>query len=318
MVASTYERETAALDAYSQAIVTAAERVGPAVVKVETGRARQGREGGEGLGSGVIYSSAGYILTNAHVVQGARRVTVTLPDGRSFPAGVLGAEPAQDLAVLRVGGAGLPVAELSSAPLRKGQLVVAIGNPFGLDFTVTAGVVSALDRALPVGPGQKLEHLIQTDTPINPGNSGGPLVDVQGRVVGITTAVLPFAQGLGFAIPTDTAYGVIGRVVEAHQRSLAGSTLGISGLDVNLDAAAQERNGLLQRSGVLLLEVAREGAAARANLRSGDILLSLEGRPVENVAGLREVVQALKGSAATWRVSFLRDGSRRQVTVVPA
>lgn len=318
---STAVQEAEALDAYSQAITTAAERVGPAVVKVETGRSAQqdwmGRNGPvEGIGSGVIYSSDGHILTNAHVVAGASRVLVTLPDGRKLPAGVLGAEPNQDLAVLRVAESRLPVAELNATPLRVGQLVVAIGNPYGLDFTVTAGVISALERTLPLDNNRKLEHLIQTDTPINPGNSGGPLVDVRGRVVGITTAILPFAQGLGFAIPTSSAYAVIGRIIEAHRRSIAQGTLGISGLDLKLEDAIVQHNRLGQRSGVLLLEVAPNGAAARASLRSGDVILALDDQRTETVGALRKAVQSLKGRSP-WRVAFLRDGRQRQVSLVP-
>ncbi|MEM8530175.1 MAG: trypsin-like peptidase domain-containing protein [Chloroflexota bacterium] len=317
---NTATQEHEALDAYSRAITTAADRAGPAVVKVETNQGRNQPQGRgmppQGIGSGVIYSSDGAILTNAHVVAGSSRVTVTLPDGRSLPAGVIGAEPAQDLAILRVGVKGLPVAQLSTAPLRIGQLVVAIGNPYGLDFSVTAGVVSAFGRSFPLTHDQKLEHLIQTDTPINPGNSGGPLVDVQGRVVGITTAILPYAQGLGFAIPSTTAYDVIARISEQHRKGLHRGTLGISGLDIGIDEGTQRQQQLKQRSGVLLLEVAPGGAAAKASLRTGDILLSMSDRPVENVGALRKVVQALRGKGP-WRVNFLREGRRRSVTVTP-
>ncbi len=315
-------KEAEALDAYSQAITTAAERAGPAVAKVETGRGgRQvwpwrGDQHPRGVGSGVIYSSDGYILTNAHVVADASRVTITLPDGRALPAGVIGAESAYDLAVLRVAANRLPVAELSAAPLRVGQLVIAIGNPYGLDFTVTTGVVSALDRSLPIGPNQKLDQLIQTDTSINPGNSGGPLVDVHGRIVGITTAILPFAQGLGFAISASTAYEVIGRITERHRQSIAKGLLGISGLDLEIDASIVRQNNLQQSNGVLLLEVAPGGAADRASLRGGDILLDIEERKIETVAALREAVQALK-HRRPWRVTFLRDGRRRTVSLIP-
>jgi S1-C subfamily serine protease len=314
---STSIDESAALDAYSLAITTAAERAGPAVVKIETGRGgRQpdGRPGPqEGLGSGVIYSSDGHILTNAHVVAGATRVLVSLPDGQRLQAGVLGSEPAKDLAVLRVADGRLPVAQLSAAPLRVGQLVVAIGNPFGLDFTVTAGVVSTL----PTGPGQQLEQLIQTDTPINPGNSGGPLVDVQGRVVGITTAIVPWGQGLGFAVPTATAYEVIGRITQRHREAIGKGALGISGLDTTIDEELARQSGAERRRGVLLLEVAPGGAAEQASLRGGDILLSIEDRPVESVDALRGAVQALRGTSP-WRVGFLREGRRRSVSLRPA
>lgn len=307
------------MDAYSHAITTAAERAGPAVVKVETGRGEQrGRGPGQGVGSGVIYSSDGYILTNAHVVAGASRVKVTLPDGRSLPAGVIGAQPERDLAVLRVGNDGLPVAELSAAPLRVGQLVVAIGNPYGLDFTVTAGVISALGRSLPLDRNTKLGQLIQTDTSINPGNSGGPLVDVQGRVVGITTAILPYAQGLGFAIPISTALDVIAQITSAHRQGLSRGLLGISGLDVRLaDLDVNSSAAAGQESGVLLLEVAPGGAAARASLHSGDILLALGDHKIATVDALRQAVQALKGSSP-WAVSFLRAGRRRQVALIPS
>jgi serine protease Do len=311
--------EQKAFDAYSHAVMTAAERAGPAVVKVEIGHgsARRDSGHGQGIGSGVIYSSAGYILTNAHVVAGASRVVVTLPDGRSLPAGVIGAQPERDLAVLRVGQGGLPVAELYAAPLRVGQLVIAIGNPYGLDFTVTAGVVSALNRSLPLDQNTKLSQLIQTDTPINPGNSGGPLVDVQGRVVGITTAILPFAQGLGFAIPAGTALDVIGQLTEHHRQGISRGTLGISGLDVRLDDVTQRSQHLDQSSGVLLLDVAPDGSAARASLHSGDIILSLGEHKTDTIEALRKAVQALKGSSP-WRVSFLRAGRRRRVSLVPA
>ncbi|HNP69611.1 MAG TPA: trypsin-like peptidase domain-containing protein [Kouleothrix sp.] len=303
------------MDAYSHAITTAAERAGPAVVKVETGRGAQ-RGRGQGIGSGVIYSSEGYILTNAHVVAGASRVQVTLPDGRVLPAGVIGARPERDLAVLRVGQGGLPVAELYAAPLRVGQLVVAIGNPYGLDFTVTAGVVSALNRSLPLDRSTTLGQLIQTDTPINPGNSGGPLVDVQGRVIGITTAILPYAQGLGFAIPIGSALDVIGQLTEAHRQGIGRGVLGISGLDVPIGDDLRRALTLEQPSGVLLLEVAPGGAAARASLHSGDIILSLGDHRTDSVDALRQAVQSLKGRSP-WPVSFLRDGRRRRVSLVP-
>lgn len=313
----TQERE--ALDAYSHAITTAAERAGPAVVKVETDRSRtrSGTKARHGLGSGVLYSSDGFILTNAHVVAGASHVNITFADGRTMPAGILGAEPERDLAILRIAAQGLPVAHLHPSPLRVGQLVVAIGNPYGLDFTVTAGVVSALGRTLPIDHTTKLDHLIQTDTPINPGNSGGPLVDVQGRVVGITTAILPFAQGLGFAIPISIAFDTISRVSERHRQHLRQSILGISGLDIDIDETIRRTHQINQHSGVLLLEVAPGSAAAHASLHRGDIILAISDHPTKNISTLRTAVQALQGSSL-WRISFLRDGRRCHVSLVPA
>src|SRR5512146_2251190 len=201
-------QEVEALDSYSTLVNQAAERVGPAVVKIETTSARQGQPG-QGQGSGVLFRRDGQILTNAHVVHGAGKITVTLADGRHFEGAVIGADRARDIAAVRIGARDLPVAELSERPLRVGQLVIAVGNPYGLNWTVTAGVVSALNRTLDMPGVRKMTNLIQTDTSINPGNSGGPLVDSQGRVVGITTAMMPMAQGLGFSIPLDTVKSAI-------------------------------------------------------------------------------------------------------------
>jgi len=228
-IMSTNERDVEALDAYSQAVTKAAERVGPAVVRIDIEREGwrfsrsdgNGPEFGGGLGSGFIFASDGQILTNAHVVGQARRIKVTLADGRSFDAGLVGSEPDVDVAVLRIGADHLPVVELGRAPLKVGQLVIAVGNPYGLNWTVTAGVVSALDRTLSAPGVHKMTNLIQTDTPINPGNSGGPLVDSKGRVVGITTAMMPMAQGLGFSIPLDTVKSAIARVMQRREKPSA-------------------------------------------------------------------------------------------------
>jgi S1-C subfamily serine protease len=304
--------------AWEFAVSDAADRAGPAVVKIESGRGGDARGGAQqGVGSGVIYSSDGYILTNAHVVAGSSRVLVTLTDGRQLPAGVMGAAPERDLAVLRVAVGGLPVAELRAAAPRVGQLVAAIGNPYGLDFTVTTGVVSALGRTLPIDRNTRLDQLIQTDTPINPGNSGGPLVDMQGRVIGITTAILPYAQGLGFAIPTTTALDVIAQIAGRHSETIGRGVLGISAVDVTLEEAVRRAQQITQERGVLLLEVAPDGAAARASLQRGDILIAMNDRAIESVGALRKAVQDLQG-VRPWRAGFLRGGRRRSVSIVPA
>jgi S1-C subfamily serine protease len=315
--------EKEALDAYSQAVSSAAERVGPAVVRVETAGATKPRGRGQrpgpdgehqgGQGSGVIFESAGRVLTNEHVVRGGRSLKVVLPDGRTLPAAVEGADPKVDLAVLRVPDAGhtLPVAELNAATLRVGQLVVAVGNPFGLNWTVTAGVVSALGRRLPVSPGVELTDLIQTDVPINPGNSGGPLVDAQGRVVGIATAVMPWARGLGFAVPVSTALAALARFREA--RSHDGHRLGVSGMTYLLDERIAREHRLSQPSGVLLLEVIAGSPAARASLRVQDIVVSIDGKAV---AAATDVSKRLDGAGTEGiEVTFLR-GSRLGKTKV--
>jgi len=301
------------MDAYSQAVSSAAERAGPAVVRVES--AGQGRRSRGGQGSGVIFDSAGRVLTNEHVVRSGRSLTITLTDGRTLPAAVEGSDPRADLAVLRLPDAGhsLPVAELFSGPLRAGQLVVAIGNPFGLNWTVTAGVVSALGRRLPVSPGVELTDLIQTDVPINPGNSGGPLVDAQGRVVGITTAVMPYARGVGFAVPTVTILGALARFRE--MRSHDGVRLGISGMTYLLDEKIARDHKIAQASGVLVLEVVPGSPAERASLRVQDVIVSIDGTAV---AAATEISNRLDRATSTEgiEVSFLRAGRLGKTRVV--
>jgi len=240
-------------------------------------------------------------------------VKVLLPDGRSFPAAVEGADPRVDLAVLRLPDSGhkLPVAELNGAALRVGQLVVAVGNPFGLNWTVTAGVVSALGRKLPVSPGVELTDLVQTDVPINPGNSGGPLVDAQGRVVGIATAIMPWARGLGFAVPVSTVLAALARFRQA--RSHDGHRLGVSGMTYLLDERIAKEHKLAQASGVLLLEVIAGSPAARASLRVQDIIVSIDGTAVGAATEISERLNRASGEGID--VTFLR-GSRLGKTKV--
>ncbi len=260
---NTYESDAQTMDAYSHVVTTAAERVGPAVVRIdierEGGRSRQYAPSG-GLGSGFIFASDGQILTNAHVIERARRIQVTLADGRKFDAGLVGSDPDVDVAVLRIGVDRLPVAELGRTPLRVGQLVIAVGNPYGLNWTVTAGVISALGRTLEVPGIQKMTNLIQTDTSINPGNSGGPLVDSAGRVVGITTAMMPMAQGLGFSVPLDTVKSVVARVSQKPGSAPTGLSLGVGGMRVKLDATLQRSFNLTQQFGMELLEIRPGGS----------------------------------------------------------
>src|SRR5574340_862095 len=217
------------LDAYSRAIIQVVEEVGPAVVGISIG-VQSPRQAAEqaGAGSGVIIAPDGYILTNDHVVAGAKLLRATLEDGRTLPAEVIGTDPATDLAVIRVNAAGLPFANLGdSAALSVGQLVIAIGNPFGFQSTVSTGVVSALGRALRSQSGRLIENIIQHSAPLNPGNSGGPLVDSRGRVVGINTAIIMMAQGIGFAIPANTAKWVVSQLL-THGRVRRGF-LGLAG-----------------------------------------------------------------------------------------
>ena len=315
------EKDTEALDAYSRAVMTAAERVGPAVVRIDL--EHEGRRSGPypmpreygGVGSGFIFASDGQILTNAHVVAKARRLKVTLADGRTFDASLVGSEPDVDIALLRIGADRLPVAELGRGPLRVGQLVIAVGNPYGLNWTVTAGVVSALGRTLQ-GPGtQKMTDLIQTDTSINPGNSGGPLVDSAGRVVGITTAMMPMAQGLGFSIPLETIKSALARIYQRREAAPTGVSLGVGGMRVPIDPALRQRLHLNQQFGMQLLEIRSGGPADYAELKRLDIVIAAAGEPVTEPEDLQRVVRRHK-TGDTMTLNFLRGGTLRQVTVV--
>ncbi len=320
---STYEKDAQALDAYSHAVISAAERVGPAVVRIDIDRegGRIGRfnvpipEFGSGLGSGFIFASDGQILTNAHVVARARRIKVTLADGRTFDAGLIGSDPNVDVAVLRIGADHLPVAELGRAPLRVGQLVIAVGNPYGLNWTVTAGVVSALGRTLNAPGAPKMTNLIQTDTSINPGNSGGPLVDSTGRVVGMTTAMMPMAQGLGFSIPLDTMKSAIARILQKREAKSAGVSLGVGGMRVQLDSALRQRLNLAQQFGMEVLELRHDGPADHAELKRLDIIIAADEQPVTEPRDLQRIVRGHRFGEKL-SITFLRGGKLRKVTVV--
>lgn len=306
-------REVEALDAYSSLVNQAAERVGPAVVKIETVALRGRRAQGQGQGSGVIFRRDGQIVTNAHVVEGARTINVILADGRRFEAGLIGTDGEQDIAEIRIGARDLPVAELSERPLRVGQLVVAVGNPYGLGWTVTSGVVSALGRELPNPRGGKLSNLIQTDAPINPGSSGGPLVDSRGRVVGITTAIFPFAQGLGFAIPTSTVLRVLGKFIVPTSRQTA-PLLGIGGTPTLIPDWLVARHRLAQKQGVLVLDIKPDSPAEKASLKLNDIILEVNGSAVRSPAEMaKRLMQCKRGE--TVAIGFLRQGTRRKVVV---
>jgi S1-C subfamily serine protease len=300
------------LDAYSAAVTRAVDKVGPAVASVSVKTRQRFREGG---GSGVLFTPDGYLLTNAHVVRGARELSVTLPDGGEHSAHVVGEDPATDLAVMRIDGAHLPVAELGkSSTLRVGQLVVAVGNPLGFSFTVSAGVVSALGRSLRAQDGRLMDAIIQTDVALNPGNSGGPLVDTRGRVVGINTAMIPGAQGLSFAVPVDTARWVLGELMlHGHVRR---GVLGLAGQVRPLDRRLARRHSLALKTGVEVMEVSPGKPAAAGGLLAADIIVSFDGKPVATVDDIHRLLDA-SSIGRKMKVQALRGAVLVDLEVVP-
>jgi S1-C subfamily serine protease len=280
------ERPEDALDPYSARVSHAYETTGPAVVHISAAGER-----GRGAGSGVIFAPDGYVLTNSHVVSGAKHLSASLTDGRAFDAQLIGDDPATDLAVLRLNATGLPHAAFgSSSALKIGQLVVAIGNPLGFQATVTAGIVSALGRTLRSPSGRLIESVIQTDAPLNPGNSGGALVDGFGRVVGINTAMIGQAQGLCFAIGVDTAIDVTARLMKDGRVRRA--RLGLAGQTIPLDSRLARRLHRERDSAVLVAEVIDGGPAVRAGVQAGDLLLSFAGAPVFTIDDLHRLLTA--------------------------
>ncbi len=316
------------LDAYSRAVVSVVEAVGPAVVSIAVGgrpgggpypSAPPGRRGDGhpgGAGSGVIIAPDGYVVTNSHVVSGAARVTATLTDGRSLGATLVGNDPATDLAVIRLDASGLPYATLGdSASLRVGQLVIAIGNPFGFQSTVSTGVVSALSRSLRSRSGRLIENIIQTDVPLNPGNSGGPLVDSRGRVVGINTAIIAIAQAISFSIPVDTVKWVATQLLT--QGRVRRAYLGFAGQARPLDRRLARLHGLDRASAVEVVSVEPAGPAARAGLLEGDLVVAVNDRPVASVDDLHRFLSGWPvGRPVT--LTLLRRAERLELQVVPA
>lgn len=302
-------------DAFSQTVVSVTERVEPAVVRVESHRSANGGRGG--VGSGVIISPDGLILTNHHVVEGARALRVADAEGHAMEASVLGHDAYTDLALLRVSAArSLPAAMLGdSKPLRRGQLVVAIGNPLGFESTVTAGVISALGRSIRAANGRLIEDLIQTDAALNPGNSGGPLVSSRGEVVGINTAIIAGAQGICFAVASNTAHFVLTEILR-HGR-VRRAFIGVSGETVAIPRRHAHAAGIANISGARISTLDQQGPASAAGMLSHDIIVSLDGEPV---TGVDDLVRLLNGEriGRAVVVAALRLGRIREFTLTPA
>jgi len=299
------------LDAYSQAVAGVAERVGPAVVRVEMA----GPNGPKGTGSGVIISSDGFVLTNSHVAQGARSAKLTTSEGQTLEARVIGDDPHTDLALLHAdASAKLAVARLGdSKKLKPGHLVVAIGNPLGFESTVTAGVVSALGRSLRSRTGRLIDDVIQTDAALNPGNSGGPLVNSRGDVVGINTAVILGAQGICFAVASNTASFVLGELVRHGRvrRAFIGVAAQTVAIPRRLARAAETA-----ASGAMIGSIEPSSPAAQAGLAPRDILVAIDGKPIEGVDDLIRRLNAERIDIQT-TVSILRGGRRVDFKLTP-
>ena len=294
------------LDAYSTAVIGAVETVGPAVVRVERER---------GGGSGVVIAPDGFVLTNSHVVHDARHLAVTLPDGHELRADVVGDDPHTDLAVLRVDGSSLPCASLGdSRRLRVGQMAIAIGNPYGFHHSATAGIVSGLGRSLRARSGRLIDDVIQTDAALKPGNSGGALVTSRGEVVGINTATIVPAQGLCFAVASNTARWVATRLMSDGR--IRRSYIGVAGQNAPVPRDHARANGLAVTSGVLVLSVERDSPASRAGVAGGDVILSLGEQAVAGVDDLhRHLTQERIGVSLA--LTVLRRGRRIRLTIAP-
>lgn len=305
------------LDAYSRAVVDAVEQVAPAVVTIDVrkhgaGRARR-TPAQAGSGSGFVFAADGLILTNSHVVEDASEIDVTLPDGRERRADLIGADPDTDVAVVRITASDLTALAFGdSQALRPGQLVIAIGNPYGFQHSVSAGVVSALGRSLRGRSGRLIEHVIQTDAALNPGNSGGPLVTSGGQVVGVNTAIIAGGQGLSFAVPIRTVTTVLpallrdGRVRRGY--------LGLAGQDVPLLRRVTRFHRLTQASGVLVISLEASGPAREAGVHEGDIIVSLDTTPVASLDDLHRMLTEDRIGTVV-HLGILRDAQRIDVIV---
>ncbi|MEX0785420.1 MAG: trypsin-like peptidase domain-containing protein, partial [Dehalococcoidia bacterium] len=307
------------LDAYSRAVISAVDRVKPSVVKIDVrGRRRNGSRGrgrDGGSGSGFIFTPDGFVITNSHVVHEAERIEIALPDGRQLPARKVGDDPHTDLAVVRIDATELvPAALGDSQAIRPGQLVVAIGNPFGFQHTVTAGVVSALQRSLRARSGRLIDDVIQTDAPLNPGNSGGPLVTSRGEVIGVNTAIILPAQGISFAIAINTAKWVVTQLI--REGRVRRSYIGVAGQNVQFEPARARRYELSTESGILVSSVERGGPADRAGLRDGDLIVGLEGQPVASIDDLHRLLTSERAGVAQ-QLDIVRRHEKLALSVTP-
>lgn len=309
------------LDAYSRTVVGAVARVAPAVVNIEVKQRHipSGRSEAReisGNGSGFVIAPDGFILTNSHVVHNASAITVNLQDGREYPAELTGDDPDTDLAVIRIGGPQLHHVRLAdSEKLRAGQLVVAIGNPLGFEATVTAGVISAVGRSMRAQSGRLIDNIVQTDAALNPGNSGGPLVNSAGEVVGINTAMIRPAQGICFAIASNTAKFVAAWLIKDGK--IRRSYIGVAGQNVPIHRRILRFYGLPRETGVLVVSVENKSPAERAGLHDGDLIVAFNSTPIASVHDLHKVLVGEQiGVSAS--ITVIRHTEKLELAILPA
>ncbi|MER8632589.1 trypsin-like peptidase domain-containing protein [Mesorhizobium opportunistum] len=309
LAAAKFEPDDTLLDAYSTTVADAVDRIGPAVCRIE----RVGGQGGHG--SGFVIAPDGLVVTNFHVVGDARTVRVSMPDGASSEGRVLGRDPDTDIALVRADGSFVDVAPLGdSKRLRRGQIAIAIGNPLGFEWTVTSGVVSALGRSMRASTGRLIDDVIQTDAALNPGNSGGPLVSSAGEVIGVNTAMIHGAQGIAFAVASNTARFVISEIIRFGRVRRA--FIGISADTVNLPRRAALLSQVSSKTAVRLRSIEKDGPAAKAGLKEGDIIAAIDGRPVTGVDDLVRMLDAERIGRETLCTVVRRTGVS-QVMVTP-
>ncbi len=311
--------DAALLDEYSRTVVGAADRVGPAVVNIDIKQRVNGRRGPReigGSGSGFIIAPDGFILTNSHVVHDANQIAVSLPDGREYPAQLVGDDPDTDLAVIRIDAPQLGHVRLAdSENLRVGQLVIAIGNPLGFQASVTAGVISALGRSMHSQSGRLIDNIIQTDAALNPGNSGGPLVNSAGEVIGVNTAMIRPAQGICFAIASNTAKFVAGWLI--RDGKIRRSYIGVAGQNVPLHRRIVRFYNLPLETGVLVVSVEKESPAQRAGLREGDIIIAFNQTPMGSIHELHKMLMGEQIGIEA-KVLIIRHTEKLVLSITPA
>ncbi len=315
--------EASLLDAYSQAVISATEKVSPSVVHIVVHHNLRGQGGmyspfpreARGSGSGFIFTPDGFILTNSHVVHGATKIEVALEDGRRLEADLVGDDPETDLAVIRINAPNLvPAALGDSEAIRVGQLAIAIGNPYGFQYTVTAGVVSALGRSLRSRSGRLIDNIIQTDAALNPGNSGGPLVNSRGEVIGVNTAMILPAQGICFAIAINTAKFVAARLLKDGR--IRRSYIGVAGQNVPIPRRLVRLLNLPVETGVLVTSVETNSPAQRAGLVEGDVIVGFAGQPVAGIDDLHRLLTE-KEVRQKLSVKVIRRSEQVSLEIVP-